>query len=1403
MDDSETSVTDLSVSPESAAVAVGGGGVGGVQICPAIMLGSSQALPGAAKHIYSRLAANAAEVDEGMPSLIVSLVSNGNQLSEKYLSRFQSAISVLISGGGLWLISSGEHHDPLARSASSALRAVLPQIERDVEVLHVIVNSMAVRAREEGRLMVDASLNTLLILSRNIEASEESTFRANAVVRLAHPPPALLIGVPSENITSGTTPSGNAPPILLSPSNDRRPLPAVVFAGASLAALQELLVYVENGFPIIVLEDSCELCVVLHSAYLLYRSPQFDHSKFVAWLEEQLDAVSIENVAEASKIIVGIFATAFGDTQLIEFLDSDEMPSLAARIIELCFQCHSGSTEARELLQLSAHINEPSILNEVDLDDLLDDELMTAILCETVAVADRVAFLAAILERRPQITVNSEMLLKMARNSDQHFFTTVVLCQCMGYSSFPDELDDKFINDLNKLLRRLSFGVEELIPPTALSCDFMQNRDPADAIRVLAIWCLLLHRPAIVRCLCAFSDQPVAFALVLSRLAKSLARESHDWFFYEESLLKLSDSLSNSAVSLVDKVHQTSPNKAYQLLCQPLEGFQGATLSQLAFQFNIRGLIAHESCQRWVHRLLYGQLQTCSSSILPRWMKTLIAAVLVLPIRWWMCVRSNLAVHSAPDKKSPTAALLDMGRQPKRVRAVSTYSVISGRSDVLSAVAGGHSIPQLALTESATPQSMVFPLNIEDVDGEDAVFTKKPRISRRTPPSLCLFYSTPIVKYWLSLLFRLLHIGLLAYSILLPGCGNLTLDAVVWMWTFIAWIEAVWVLNMRNHTTPLSLMPWRVFDCVVTLLFLVAMLLFKFVGDSPISDFFLLSTVYPIRVLSAFFLLYWCYATIFFYIPLSELFGPIVVRVKLMILRDFTNFLILVALVMSSSAAAIHAVLYPDRDISLSVARSSLSWVWLSLFTTDVSSLRESDVCKKSFVGSATSYCHLVGEYGNTSCPSQSAAGYLVVLEYFVLLKLILWPVLFAFFAKTAKSVDDEADKIWKFQMYSLVTEFSLRPPLPPPLTPLFFFCMACCRAGGQLGGMMSSYPDHPDVDHRDRSRCTVRFGSVYRNPSVPAKKNEFVNSFWRQLMIDRWKEETRPKHDFSGKAEVKKVQNQLRMLALHNTYSAGERRHRLEVDFVQYADTDVKRLAVPPAERPWQILLPRYSPPFYCRPAEEFPADTAKHVEVATEQNVTELRRIWRTRQAMDSCKGWMLSAAGYPLNPHGRRGIAGRGCHPRFGANKRCYYIILTGTSKADCKLLLDAHHNLPNEPHPESGSKDEHLASLLRTIGLPESDAQVFSMRRLDSSIVDSSELVPTTDTSPAHIARLAIEHDIDTDHAWTEHDLWAISLRNRRVLHSIIGYFWHPLSSPTSLSATHEEMLNKTLRVYGIT
>ncbi|KJH50729.1 hypothetical protein DICVIV_03075 [Dictyocaulus viviparus] len=793
------------------------------------------------------------------------------------------------------------------------------------------------------------------------------------------------------------------------------------------------------------------------------------------------------------------------------------------------------------------------------------------------------------------------------------------------------------------------------------------------------IWSLLLHCPTVVQCLCTFTDQPVVSSLVLSRLAKSLAHESHDWYFYEDSLLKLSETLSKSAVAVVDSVHRSAPNKAYQLLCQPLDNFHGATLSQLAYQPSS-----------------YYQFDGGYAYATP-----------ISPVKM-LLIENHL--------QSLFSISADIR---KKARAVSAYSVVSGRSEVLSAVAGAYSVPQLAFTEPATPQSMVFPTNVEDVDGEDT----------------------------------------------------------------------------------------------------------------------LMNTVYPARVMSACFLLYWCYATIFIYIPLSEVFGPTVVRVKLMILRDFTNFLILVALVMSSSAAAIHAVLYPDRDISISVARSSLSWVWLSLFTTDLSNLKESDTCKKAFLGPSTSYCSFVGEYSNTSCPSQSVAGYIVILEYFVLLKLILWPVLFAFFAKTAKTVDEEADKIWKFQIH--------RPPLPPPLTPLFFICMACSCAGAEVGDMMSNHPDHPDVDHhRDRTRSTVRFGSVYHKASISAKKTEFVNAFWRQLMIERWRDEAHVKNNLSMKYDIKSIQKHLRILLLSSSYSATGHHSKCKMDFVPYADTDVKRLAVAPSERSWEILLPRYSPPFYCRPVEDFSSENAKYVEIATGQNVAELRHIWRTRQALDSGRDWLLSAAGYPLNPRGRRGmsfdsligiisassilivfilgIAGRGSHPRFGANKRCYYIILIGTVRSQCEVcwlktsrssyddfilvLLDTNHNLPNNYHYENGTKDEYLASLLRTIGVAESDAQVklklFSTRQPRCSFVDSSDSVATTDTNPLHIATLTVEQDIDTDHAWTEQDLWAIVLKNRKVLSSIVGYSWHSVNSLTSLSTIHQETVLKVLKAYDI-
>lgn len=52
-----------------------------VQLCPAIFVPNAQYIPQAVKHIYSRLAAGATELDQGVPELQLNLIGTGNSFS--------------------------------------------------------------------------------------------------------------------------------------------------------------------------------------------------------------------------------------------------------------------------------------------------------------------------------------------------------------------------------------------------------------------------------------------------------------------------------------------------------------------------------------------------------------------------------------------------------------------------------------------------------------------------------------------------------------------------------------------------------------------------------------------------------------------------------------------------------------------------------------------------------------------------------------------------------------------------------------------------------------------------------------------------------------------------------------------------------------------------------------------------------------------------------------------------------------------------------------------------------------------------------------------------------------------------------------------------------------------------
>ncbi|KHN72908.1 Protein ced-11 [Toxocara canis] len=1479
----------------------------------------------------------------GEPSIVASL-DLAQFCSKQCRQRVEKALSRLVAACNVWMVTTGEACDPLARITSDILRSILPTRESNLETLVIAINDVNAVANDPNvcKRMVDMRYNTLCMLWMNAEASpaDMALFRAVTAIRLATPPPALLIGV-----ADGSTGTGaSTQTVLLPPPGvEQHPIPVAFFCGGDLSSLLELRTYLQSGIPVLVLQDSSELCAILSSSWLLYRSSAFEHDKWIEWLDAEIrsvaqsgQVVSAEVIAEAKENIAASLAAASGDVTLLAFISSEQLEFLCERVLHLCMHSSLDAIDVRRVMQLSVRLGEPSIVASLDLAQFCSKQDAAQLYEEALLADERIPVLSVLLDQRVPFTVTLELLRKMLNASpDQYFFNNVIVCQCLGRRCAPSEIDIHLISELNKLLRWLSGGINDLLPPQYFE---VPMPDETRSFGILATWAVLLNRGELAKCLCAYSQETLPLALVLARVCRTLAEQARSWFFYENGFRNLSRWLSEHSVAVLERAHVESPQKTYRGLCIPLENFNRLTLTELALQARswffyengfrnlsrwlsehsvavlerahvespqktYRGLciplenfnrltltelalqtnnkqfIAHRCCQRWVHRLLYANLQVTSSrSILfiPEWLKIVISSFVLLPVWFWMRLRVPECASREPFRtSSPTVALLQDGRNNNKNRSHSTYSVVSARSSQRDEGVILLRDERMTGESSATPQSGALSISptipqqetviVEDPPKATTMLLHKSKrsVCNRSTVPLATFYSTPIVKFWLSLVFRLAHLLIFAYSITLPGCGSLTLDTLVWVWTFIMLLESIWVFSNRLHRSPLRQLRWRLFDIIAISIQLFVLLTLKLFGQITPNDFIPIRSAFTSHVTSALFLLYLCYSTLFHYIPLSETFGPLMVRVKLIVMRDFINFLVLVALIIGSSAVAVQAILYPDHVSDFSILSKSLSWAWLSLFTTDLSGLHETDSCKKTFMGEPTDYCTAVGGYANYECPSQSPAGYFAVVEYFVVLKLICWPILFALFAKTAKEVDEIADRIWKYQLYSLVEDFRLRPVLPPPLTPIYFLGISCCRAAGCFSsffrGSYSCGSDHPDVLSRSskeiiRSVSAARFGNVYHNPSVPLTQTRFTHfktkskEIWscsrsrtsndqlqqcmrslrqlkdhmRLMIVSTNFSTATAKGNLTKSKEIwscsrsrtsndqlqqcmrslRQLKDHMRLMIVSTNFSTATAKDRLHSWYgssttLSYSpEAHINKLSVQSRYMPWNVLIADYCPPFYCKSIDEFPSELQKHVDCFTAQNANDVRRQWRQRQQTDLLNTFnisriVVSPAGLPLNPCGRKGIAGRGDHFKFGPNYYGVFVILHGGKNEELKVLLE-NKALPIRWRFECGRHDEALEMILRNVLRTDSDIAILSSQcQLN---------VGESDSGVAHVLRRHRDDPRDTDNSWTEVDVWAIHLGTRFLdMHESAGvYSWH-LEKSCVLSAQERDFVSASLKL----
>ncbi|CAD5222165.1 unnamed protein product [Bursaphelenchus xylophilus] len=1269
--------------------------------------------------------------------------------------------------------------------------------------------------------MVNSCFNTLYILQREGGITNEDTnlFRCRLALKLATPPPALLIGVPDEKTSSATvppTPIGSTSPAIILPNTlhslERHPLPIVLFCGASLESLDELKEYIECGTPAVIVEDSSELCAVLRNCFMLYNTPNFEHKAFLKWLHSELHSIEldVDQIAKAKDAICSIFATGIGPRNLFSFIKAVELENLPEHLLQLLSKTANDLNDLTQVAQLAAKLNVVSIIKQLEVGKTFSGEAFHQILLHALTSSNNIDTLTEILNQRPPIVLPRPFLLDWLDNiDDKYFFESVILESTLGYLSVPTEINSEFVNDINKLLYELSDGVFNLFPSEILLSP-PNEVDTHRTLQVMALWAVLSNQLEVCKCLAAHSNEPLSLAIILARISKSLVEKCGHLTFYRQGYEKAQKYFEEVAVGVVSSSFNARPLKTYESICTQNRHFNGQSPAVLAFETENRSLLANDCFKCWAQRLVNSTLSLSSESLTNLCgFKIILSALFVFPIRNFFIQRHplwNLVQRGYEDKGySPTVAMLEFeGRTSKPRRALSMYSATS-RSICAHDFLNTRETTPLDLNPDSNELG-TFNMDFNDSqstnfmhtnhtllpgneDAESFLYGHENR-TRHTPSPMGVnlrwspsyqarkvqnttfddveaFYNTPLVKLWISLFFRIFYLVFFAAMLIGKGCANETALLLVWIWTLSYLCEGFWVLTIRLKTTGLNKMKFHLLDQLIIMTFLFGSLLFRMIGAKFWSENYP-NYWYVHKSLQAAFFVYQCYSTFFIYGIYFDSTGKLIIRLKNVITQNVSGILLLTVLAFISTVIATKTIVYPDTDGNSAKLLDSIDWAVKSFINTDLSLLSESSECAKFAFTQPPQQCGIIGGYGNRNCPTQGFLSNIVVLQYLMVLKLVFAPLFIALVVYAVLRTDDSFDYQRTLQLYSTGREFSARPVLPPPFTFFFFGILILKRFCGC--GMwirhVQKMSEHPD--ERGLHGVFGKHQAVYRNPSIPPMRRSKRPDFWTQKFIDSWHNRklnsSSESTTIAVPEAVRRLNEKLQLLVISSVFKETS-----DDKNAKHWRTEGSTVIIDDEYKAWTTLLPDYYPPYSCKSVEEFPAEIRRRVDNI--DNIVEIAKHWRQSKLSrhineDASKMWLLSADGLPLNPLGRRGKSGRGDFVKFGPNVIYFYVILVQLA-AGVKVLLTSKNELPNKRKYGGLRSDEYLSEILTELKVADSEIQRFSIR--------SHLNVGQRDHNIAHVICTPLDTNDATDNAWTEADVWATLLTNYTP-HQSSKYHW---------------------------
>ncbi|CAF0787906.1 unnamed protein product [Didymodactylos carnosus] len=688
--------------------------------------------------------------------------------------------------------------------------------------------------------------------------------------------------------------------------------------------------------------------------------------------------------------------------------------------------------------------------------------------------------------------LKSDKLVDLFQDSkDREFLTTTSLEGILGLTGDENEMPAQFVeHGLNTIVKRLT-GISHFFSKHEMDCNAMgiyfgdksdrgvtkqRMRAEKKALRHLIIFAVLMNRHQLAKLLWKRSSEPIPLALICCMMFKKLAPYCHE--SYQRLLIeKQAKEFSDCAVGVLDKSFNEDDTRTFEMLDEKHPDWNHMATVELAYNAENKEFMAHAACQKWLTRQFYGEITPRELSWglfkTPDYFKIISSACLIFPMWFWINFSPIGQAEPAPKKvsdlqgdKSKKAVLgtEDQLEEGKKMGSYEAEVTIRGGNNVFTKLGnlfhGGRRGNDVAHKDS----------------GEKAMTATE---------EIATLWSAPITKFYTNFVAYLTFLSLFTLAVLWPSCGNLLLDCFVWFWTASIAFENTRVAYEKYCSQSSLPLQRAVLEVIVQTIFLALYLGLRIIGLWNFGTCQILTA----KAVLGIGLIYYYYRILFIFLPISPKLGPMMIRLRCMIMDDFITFLQLFVIFMISSGVAITAVLYPHFPLSVELFTKAFVFRGLmALFTSDTNDLKNSHshctinatssseseyACLRLSHGLSFKYDNLYAyqRYGISApkCNQTSWIAWFLLIQYFFLAKRFLTSLLTAMFGLTGARVQSQSEQIWMYNRYEIVMEYAKRPRLPPPFVVISYIFMLITSASGKC---VQKLKEHADTTHINRARA-------------------------------------------------------------------------------------------------------------------------------------------------------------------------------------------------------------------------------------------------------------------------------------------------------------------------------------------